>query len=171
MKILKQYLQANPNHYQGYVDPRFQSVAHLFSRLQDARLAYGGAACVLYFQGEKVVDIYTGLAAVDSPWQANTMSVCYSTGKGVLATLAHILVSQGVLSYDQPIADYWPEFAQNGKGKMTLRHVLSHQSGLFDIRNNIADATEMLDWTHMLDVFEKAQPRFAIGQDAAYQPL
>ena len=46
MKILKQYLQANPNHYQGYVDPRFQSVAHLFSRLQDARSAYGGAACV-----------------------------------------------------------------------------------------------------------------------------
>ena len=41
MKILKQYLQANPNHYQGYVDPRFQSVAHLFSRLQDARSAYG----------------------------------------------------------------------------------------------------------------------------------
>ena len=103
MKILKQYLQANPNHYQGYVDPRFQSVAHLFSRLQDARSAYGGAACVLYFQSEKVVDIYTGLAAVDSPWQANTMSVCYSTGKGVLATLAHILVSRGVLSYDQPI--------------------------------------------------------------------
>lgn len=171
MKILKQYLQANPNHYQGYVDPRFQSVAHLFSRLQDARSAYGGAACVLYFQGEKVVDIYTGLAAVDSPWQANTMSVCYSTGKGVLATLAHILVSRGELSYDQPIADYWPEFAQNGKGKMTLRHVLSHQSGLFDIRNNIADATEMLDWTHMLDVFEKAQPRFAISEDAAYQPL
>ena len=58
MKILKQYLQENPNHYQGYVDPRFQSVAHLFSRLQDARLAYGGAACVLYFQSEKVVDIY-----------------------------------------------------------------------------------------------------------------
>ena len=171
MKILKQYLQANPNHYQGYVDPRFQSVAHLFSRLQDARSAYGGAACVLYFQSEKVVDIYTGLAAVDSPWQANTMSVCYSTGKGVLATLAHILVSQGVLSYDQPIADYWPEFAQNGKALMTLRHVLSHQSGLYDIRNIIADATEMADWSHMLNVLVQAKPRFDVASEAAYQPL
>lgn len=57
-----------------------------------------------------------------------------------------------VLEYDKPIATYWPEFAQNGKEQMTLRHVLSHQSGMFDIRNIIESAREMLDWRHMLDV-------------------
>jgi CubicO group peptidase (beta-lactamase class C family) len=71
------------------------------------------------------------------------MSLCYSTGKGVLATLAHILVSQGYLDYDRPVAEYWPEFAQKGKENITLAHMLSHQSGLFDIRNLIDDATEM----------------------------
>lgn len=66
---------------------------------------------------------------------------------------------------------YWPEFAQNGKENITLRHVLSHQTGLFDIRNLIETATEMLDWQHMLDVVAATTPRFAAGQSYAYQPL
>jgi CubicO group peptidase (beta-lactamase class C family) len=63
------------------------------------------------------------------------------------------------------------EFAQNGKANITLRHVLSHQTGLFDIRNLIDSATEMLDWQHMLEVVAGATPRFAAGQSYAYQPL
>ena len=54
---------------------------------------------------------------------------------------------------------------------MTLRHVLSHQSGLYDIRNIIADATEMADWSHMLNVLAQAKPRFDVASEAAYQPL
>ena len=54
---------------------------------------------------------------------------------------------------------------------MTLRHVLSHQSGLYDIRNIIADATEMADWSHMLKVLAQAKPRFDVASEAAYQPL
>ncbi len=88
-----------------------------------------------------------------------------------MATLAHILVSHGLIDYDTPIYLYWPEFAQNGKALMTLRHVLSHQSGLYDIRNIIADATEMADWSHMLNVLVQAKPRFDVASEAAYQPL
>lgn len=146
-------------------------MAHLFSKLQDARTAYGGAALAVYFQGQKVVDIYTGQKSASELWQADTLSICYSTGKGVLATLAHIMVRQGLVEYDLPIAHYWPEFAQNGKAQMTLRHILSHQSGLYDVRNNIAEATEMADWHHMLDIMAKAKPRFSFGEDLAYQPL
>lgn len=49
--------------------------------------------------------------------------------------------------------------------------MLIHQSGLYDIRNLIADASEMADWNHMLDVFAQAKPRFEAATDAAYQPL
>ncbi len=49
--------------------------------------------------------------------------------------------------------------------------MLSHQSGLFDIRNMIDDATEMADWSHMLDRIAAAEPRFQVATDAAYQPL
>ena len=171
MKPIKQYLSASTENYQGYVDPRFQDLAVQFSRFQDARAEQGGAALVVYHQGEKVLDIYTGKKSEQELWQPDTLSVCYSTGKGVLATLAHILVSHGLISYDTPVAEYWPEFAQQDKDQITLAHILSHQSGLYDIRNIIEDAREMVDWPHILQRVAAARPRFALGTDAAYQPL
>lgn len=171
MDSVKNILFADKHNYQGHRDPAFQDLAHLFSRLQDARAHQGGAALTVYFRGQKVLDIYTGKKSPEELWQANTLSICYSTGKGVLSTLAHILVSAGYLEYDQKIASYWPEFAQKGKENMTLRHVLSHQSGLYDIRNNIDHAVEMADWQHMLQVMENMTLRFGLGEDMAYQPL
>lgn len=171
MQPIKDYLFADQHNYQGDVDTRFRDLARQFSRLQDARTDQGGAALVVYFQGQKVVDIYTGKKSVTEKWQPDTMSLCYSTGKGVLATLAHILVSKGYLDYDRSVAEYWPEFAQKGKRSITLAHMLSHQSGLFDIRNIIDNATEMADWSHMLERIAAAEPRFQTTTDAAYQPL
>lgn len=171
MSTIKEILFADKNNFHGYVDERFADLAKQFSRLQDGRTQYGGAALTVYFQGQKVVDIFTGKKSETENWKEDTLSVCYSTGKGVLATLAHILVSEGLLDYDTPITQYWSEFGQNGKAHMTLRHILSHQSGLFDIRNMIGQAKEMADWQHMLKVMEQATPRFQIGSDIAYQAL
>ena len=171
MNSIKDVIFANKLNYHGYVDHRFKDLAEQFSRLQDGRVEHGGAALAVYFQGEKVVDIYTGKKSDTEQWNEQTLSVCYSTGKGVLATLAHILVNEGFLDYDTPIVNFWPEFGQNGKENMTLRHILSHQSGLYDIRNLIAQAVEMADWQHMLQVMEQATPRFPVGTDIAYQAL
>ncbi|MPW43013.1 serine hydrolase domain-containing protein [Acinetobacter guerrae] len=171
MSALTEILFADTHNYRGTLDERFHDLAVQFSRLQDARTDQGGAALAVFFQGQKVVDIYTGKKSLNEQWAEDTLSVCYSTGKGVLATLAHILVSEGFLEYDVPIAHYWPEFAQNSKEKITLRHILSHQSGLYDLRNLINDAREMLEWQHMLQVFEQATPRFAASQGNAYQAL
>lgn len=171
MNAIKEIIFADKKNYQGDVDERFIDLAEQFSRLQDGRTQFGGAALVVYFQGQKVVDIFTGKKSETENWNNQTLSVCYSTGKGVLATLAHILVSEGFLDYDTPVAQYWSEFGQNGKQQITLRHILSHQSGLFDIRNLIEQAKEMADWQHMLKVMEQATPRFAVGEDIAYQAL
>lgn len=171
MSAIKEIIFADKKNYQGDVDERFIDLAEQFSRLQDGRTQFGGAALVVYFQGQKVVDIFTGKKSETENWNNQTLSVCYSTGKGVLATLAHILVSEGFLDYDTPVAQYWSEFGQNGKKQITLRHILSHQSGLFDIRNLIEQAKEMADWQHMLKVMEQATPRFAVGEDIAYQAL
>lgn len=171
MDAIKDYLLAETDHYQGQADERFIDLAMQFSRMQYARVNQGGAALVVYFQGHKVVDIYTGKKSQHEDWQANTLSMCYSTGKGVLSTLAHILVSEGFINYDVSIAHYWPEFAQNAKEQMTLRHILSHQSGLYDIRNLLDHAAEMADWQHMLNVVAQAKPRFELATKAAYQPL
>ncbi|OEY95944.1 serine hydrolase domain-containing protein [Acinetobacter qingfengensis] len=168
--MIKKITQGKKDNYRGMCDERFQAVAHVLSQIQpDTTL--GGAAISIYFRGEQVAELYTGDAKPDEPWDAQHMALSYSTGSAVLATLAHILVSQGFLDYDMPIAKYWPEFAQFGKDQITLRHVLSHQSGLYDIRQTISDAQKMLDWQGMLNAYENAAPRFEPGSATAYQAL
>src|SRR5690606_34528309 len=90
---IKDYLFADQHKYLVQVDRRFDDLVRQFSRLQDARTEQRGAALVVYLEGQKVVDIYTGKKSVTENRQPDTISLCYSTAQGVLATLAHNLVS------------------------------------------------------------------------------
>lgn len=155
---------------QGQFDPRFKHLVRAFQRIQpeDGR---GGAALAVYWRGEKVVDVWAGQLKEGEAWQQDSMALSYSTGKGVLSTLVHKLVDQGVLDYDRPVAVDWPEFAAHGKQDITLRHILSHQSGMYDIRNTIQSAAQMLKWDVMLQAFEQATPRFEPGTATAYQAM
>ena len=112
--------------------------------------APSGGSLVVFREGECIAEVSTGVAQTQQPWSADTLSLNYSTGKGVLATLVHVLVSNGILDYDQPIAQYWPDFAANGKQDITLREVLTHQAGLFDIAALVEDSLELLKWDTML---------------------
>jgi CubicO group peptidase (beta-lactamase class C family) len=105
------------------------------------------------------------------PWQADTMAPSYSTTKGVAATLVHILVDRGLLDYDDRVAKHWPEFAQNGKARITLRQVLAHQSGLYHIRQMIDHADRMLDWDYMVRAIERAAPIHPPGERTGYHGL
>lgn len=165
---------------QGTYSSEFESLARTFALIQPKN-QQGGSALSVYHRGEKVVDIWTGCLKVDpetqqsQPWQQDSMALSFSTGKAALATLVHRLVDQGLLDYDRPLAVDWPEFAKQhqgqGKEKITLRHVLSHQSGLYDVRNTIQSAAQMLDWQAMLQAYEQATPRFEPGSATAYQAL
>ena len=68
--------------------------------------------------GRMVVDLWAGHAdaARTRPWERDTIVNVWSTTKGIVATCAHRLVDQGKLDLDAPVAQYWPEFAQAGKG-------------------------------------------------------
>lgn len=112
--------------------------------------APAGGALVIYHQGKEVVNVATGKALPDLAWSSKTLSVNFSIGKGVMATLIAILVSQGMLDYEAPISRYWPEFADNGKADIRLKQVLSHSAGLFDITAVTTDAELLLDWDQML---------------------
>ncbi len=157
---------------QGLYDPQFEHVIDTFLAQLPQAPRQGGAALTVYHQNQKVVDVWAGVANKQGyPWQEHNMSISYSTTKGVLSTLAHILVDEGLLNYDRPIADYWPAFGQNGKHGITLRHVLTHEAGLYHLRSMIADAKEMLDWPHMLTMIEQAKPVHAAGARVAYHAI
>lgn len=132
-----------------------QQLAQILSQF-DLNQSLGGGSLAIYHQGNLVTALTHGSAQTDkatgavTPWTPQTLSLNFSTGKGILVTLVHVLVSQGLLDYDTAIADYWPSFGQNGKQHITLRHVLSHEAKLFDITTITAHAKDMLDWAAML---------------------
>jgi len=127
--------------------------------------------CV-YHRGEKVVDLWAGSRnEAGAPWEADTLSFSYSTTKGVASTLLHILADRGLVEYEAPVATYWPEFAQAGKSQITVRQLMSHQAGLYDIRAMIDDAHGMLDWDHMTGALALSRPAHVPGEAHAYHGL
>ena len=154
----------------GEVHSAFEPVAMELERQLERSL--GGAAICVYYQGQCVVDLWGGVRDdIGRPWQRDTMAVCYSTSKGVISTALHVLADRGQIDYDAPVAAYWPEFAQAGKAAITVRDVMSHRAGLFNIRDLVDHARRMLDWDFMVTALAAA-PAVRIPDGAtAYQAL
>lgn len=104
-------------------------------------------------------------------WEERTPSVSFSTTKGVASTALHMLVDRGQVHYDDPVAKYWPEFAQSGKERITLRHVLTHSAGLYDARRILAHAEDLLDWDKSCAALAQAKAAHAPGRHHAYHAL
>jgi len=154
----------------GYVHPDFAHVASVF-RHQLQRTT-GGAAVAVYHRGELVVDLWGGHGDdAGNPWQRDTMAMCFSTTKGLTSTALHILADRGLVDYDAPVADYWPEFAQAGKERTTVAHLLTHSAGLHRLRSMIDRADRMLDWDHMVDALARATPAYEPGTANGYHAL
>src|SRR3954452_22618408 len=111
----------------GWVAPGFQEVRDEFER-NFAERGEIGAAVAAYWRGEKVVDLWGGRRSPtgDEPWNEDTLVVVNSTTKGLAAMTVAVANSRGWIDYEAPVAEYWPEFAQNGKGAITVRQLLSH---------------------------------------------
>jgi CubicO group peptidase (beta-lactamase class C family) len=124
---------------QGRVDSRFADVGEV---LAAADLGRGGAAFSAYVDGELVADLWAGQAREGVPWGRDTLATAMSATKGCAALCAQILSDRGLLDVDAPVARYWPEYAQAGKERTLVRHVLNHTSGMLCFRN----PGDLLDW-------------------------
>ena len=115
----------------GTVAPGFEAVREAFARNFAAGLEVGAAVAV-YHRGRPVVDLWGGHvdAARTRPWERDTVSLVYSVTKGFVATLFNLMHQAGEVDLDRAVAHYWPEFAAEGKGGITVRQLLAHQAGL-----------------------------------------
>jgi CubicO group peptidase (beta-lactamase class C family) len=154
---------------EGWAQPGFEGVARVFGR--QLRRTTGGAAVAVYYRGDLVVDLWGGMATRKRPWQRDTLAMCFSTTKGVISTALHLLADRGQISYDAPVAAYWPQFAQHGKEGITVRHVLTHSAGLHQMRTLVDHAERMLDWEYMVRALERAEPAYEPGTRHGYHAL
>ena len=130
----------------GTCDARFSEVRAEFEA-NFARRGEVGASVALIHDGDMVVDLWGGLSDTtqDRSWERDTVSTVFSSTKGVAAACLHVLIDRGLLDPDAPVATYWPEFAANGKSRITVAMVMSHQAGLPYWQEPLPDGA-LYDW-------------------------
>ena len=142
----------------GFVAPGFERVRAEFER-NFAERGELGAACAAYRSGEKVVDLWGGVrdARTGEPWARDTLVLVYSTSKGLAAMTLALAHSRGRLDYDERVAAYWPEFAQAGKGRVTVRQLLGHEAGL-PVIDEPLDVGLLQDFDRLAAVIARQRP-------------
>jgi CubicO group peptidase (beta-lactamase class C family) len=155
----------------GFVNPGFESVRDAFVENFALRNELGGACCV-YQNGEKIVDLWGGTRdkRTGDPWDHDTMVVVYSTTKGLAAMTLAIAHSRGWLDYEELVCTYWPEFAQNGKERITVRQLLAHQAGLFAFDEPV-DKHTVADLDRLAEVLARQRPAWEPGSRQAYHAI
>lgn len=155
----------------GYCDERFAKVRDAFEQNFTER-ADVGACFAVTLDGEYVVDIWGGYqdAARTRPWQEDTIINVYSTTKTMTFLAALILADRGLLDLDAPVASYWPEFAQNGKAQVLVKHLLSHSAGLPGFSRPFAN-TELYDWDFACADLASQAPWWEPGTQSGYHAI
>jgi CubicO group peptidase (beta-lactamase class C family) len=156
---------------EGHVSRGFEAVHDAFEE-NFARRGESGGACCAFYRGDKVVDLWGGVrnTVTGEPWERDTMVVVHSATKGLSAMTLAIAHSRGWLDYEERVATYWPEFAQNGKDTITVRQLLAHQAGLFAFDEPVdRRVVETLD--QLAAVMARHKPVWEPGTRQAYHGL
>ncbi|TDE09912.1 serine hydrolase domain-containing protein [Jiangella asiatica] len=129
-----------------------------------------GLQVAAYLHGELVVDAWAGLAdrRHERPVTADTLFHGWSAGKGVTATAVHVVAEAGWVDYDAPVAAYWPEFAERGKGAVTLRHALTHAAGVPDLPDGVNTPAQLHRWDDVCAAVADLAPRWVAGAGTGY---
>jgi CubicO group peptidase (beta-lactamase class C family) len=161
---------ALPHGVQGAADSHFACTVRGFSRLFPGR-RFGGGALSVYLHGEPVVDVWTGYSDRRGTqyWDADTGAMVFSVTKGMASTVMHRLADRGLIDYDTPVAEYWPEFGANGKAGITVRDVMQHRAGLSHL--NGCTKAQLLDHRVMEERVAAAPVNKLLHGHQAYHAL
>ncbi|SEQ48990.1 CubicO group peptidase, beta-lactamase class C family [Devosia sp. YR412] len=151
----------------GHADPRFDAVAKAFRENFTQRDELGGAVAI-YYRNALVVDLWGGIADKQrgAPWRADTLTLMMSVAKGVSAICVAMLVDRGQLTLDAPVSTYWPEFAADGKGEITVRQALGHLAGI--PVTDLAAPGDIYHWDRMIAAIANQKPLWPVGEKQVY---
>ena len=157
--------------YEGFVADGWSEVAEAFAHNIDNREDIGAGVSVFH-KGKCVVDIAGGYFDKEAtkPYTLDTLQLVFSTTKGVVATAVAMCVERGLLSYEEPVSLFWPEFAAHGKEHVTVAQLLSHQAGLYTVQGELS-FEELLDWNTMVARLADTPPLFPVGSTHGYHAV
>lgn len=116
-----------------------------------------------------VFDVAMGIARREDnlPMSRDTLMMIFSATKPLTAICILLLMERGQLQLDEPVAKYWATFANNGKEKITIRHVLTHKGGFPDELGK----SKFKTWDDVVKLMEEVVPRYPAGEVLAYHPI
>lgn len=153
---------------QGICSDKFTAVQKLFQKQLNSTNEVG-ASITLSIDGEEIVDIWGGFKDAErtDPWEKDTIVNVWSSTKCFSALAVLMLVDQGKIDPFEKVSKYWPEFAQNGKENIEVRHLLSHTSGVSGWAEPIT-AEVACDVTKSTEMLAKQAPWWEPGTASGY---
>ena len=151
----------------GYCKEKYTPVKKIFENyfLQKEEI---GASFAIYKNGKPLIDLWSGLKNKnDKKWEENTIVNVFSATKGIYEIVISILIDQNILDLEQPVSYYWEAFKQSNKREIKLKHILSHQSGLYRFKEKITQK-DLLDWDKIITILENQYPDHLCGQQTYY---
>lgn len=154
---------------QGQHTPEFAELRRVFAENFEKRGELGASLCV-WHEGRKVADLWGGHLDTERTrdWQEDTMSVVFSSTKGLVAVCFLVLADRGAFSYDEPVAKYWPEFASQDKGEITIRTLLNHRAGLVAIDEAITLQAIRENPESVAEILAEQKPYWPADSDQGY---
>jgi CubicO group peptidase (beta-lactamase class C family) len=156
----------------GSCDDRFAPVKDAFADNFESRGDLGASVAVSV-EGEYLVDLLWGGHLDEDrqePWREDTIINVYSTTKTMAAACALLLADRGEIDFYEPVKTYWPEFAQNGKGQVQVRHFMSHSAGLSGMDEPFSGEA-LYDWDAVVEALARQAPWWEPGTQSGYHAL
>ena len=151
----------------GYCEEKYIPVKKIFENyfLKQEEI---GASFAIYKEGKPLIDLWSGLKNKnDKKWEENTIVNVFSATKGIYEIVISILIDQNILDLEKPVSYYWEAFKQSNKREIKLKHILSHQSGLYRFKEKITQQ-DLLDWNKIITILENQDPDHPCGQQTYY---
>jgi CubicO group peptidase (beta-lactamase class C family) len=155
----------------GTSAPEYARLSELLSESIDNDTDVGASVSVTV-EGETVVDIWGGWAdeTKTTPWEQDTITNVWSTTKTMTFLSTLVLAERGLLDYHEKVATYWPEFAQNGKADIEVRHLMGHTSGVSGWAQPV-EVADLYDWEKSTSMLAAQAPWWTPGEGSGYHAL
>jgi CubicO group peptidase (beta-lactamase class C family) len=151
----------------GYCEDKYIPVKKIFEDyfLKQEEI---GASFAVYKEGKPLIDLYGGFKHQNNKgWEENTIVNVFSATKGIYEIIVSILIDRNILDLEKPVSYYWNAFKQSNKREIKLKHILSHQSGLYRFKEKIIQQ-DLLDWNKIITILENQEPDHPSGKKTYY---
>ncbi len=151
----------------GICEEKFFEIKNIFSSFFENNQETGAAFSVIQNQ-KKIIDIYGGIKnSKKEAWDENTIVNTFSAGKGIYEACIAKLLNDNLIDIDKPVSYYWPNFNKKNKSNILVKHVLTHQSGLYRFKTQLKNQ-DLTEWEKIIFILENQEPDHQPGKFTYY---